>query len=614
MNTVRGFPPCVPVAVLSLLSASGIAGDTNFPQDTGLADVKRLYGAKGDGAADDTAAIQKALDENVGGIVYLPNGTYVISGTLKYPGRQSNSTIWGQSTDGAVLKLKDSCPGFTDPARPKAMIWTGVKPAQRFKNYVRNLTFDTGKGNAGAIGAQFIANNTGAFREVTIHCGEKGPIGLDLGYTDEQGPCLIKNVKVVGFDVGISCRHVVDSITFENITLEGQRLAGLENDGQCVSIRGVVSNSSAPGLVNAGLMALLDSKLTGKGDAAIVNRKGGFLFARGVQTSGYANAIQDDAGTGKVVPGGKVEEFVSHPILSVFASPQRSLNLEIKETPEVEWGDPATWISVTKFGARPGGGVVGRPGGDDATDAVQKAIDSGATTVYFPKGQYLVDGTVHIRGKAERIIGLGQEATIRGAGHFQLEDGEPNVVVIENIQGLAKGFIQSSKRTVVLRDMAVQALGGLNTTDGFVSQSSGEVFLEDVVSSVLRFSGGGRIWARQLNTERQGTHILNDGRTLWILGLKTERGGALVHTRGGRTELCGGFSYTTTDPEGAPMFLVENGSMSATMGEACFRRPPTPFDPLVREIRGGQTRELRKDQAPRRTGGGAISLFVGYAK
>jgi len=396
MNTVRGFPPCVPVAVLSLLSASGIAGDTNFPQDTGLADVKRLYGAKG--------------------------------------------------------------------------------------------------------------------------------------------------------------------------------------------------------------------------DAAIVNRKGGFLFARGVQTSGYANAIQDDAGTGKVVPGGKVEEFVSHPILSVFASPQRSLNLEIKETPEVEWGDPATWISVTKFGARPGGGVVGRPGGDDATDAVQKAIDSGATTVYFPKGQYLVDGTVHIRGKAERIIGLGQEATIRGAGHFQLEDGEPNVVVIENIQGLAKGFIQSSKRTVVLRDMAVQALGGLNTTDGFVSQSSGEVFLEDVVSSVLRFSGGGRIWARQLNTERQGTHILNDGCTLWILGLKTERGGTLVHTRGGRTELCGGFSYTTTDPEGAPMFLVENGSMSATMSEACFRRPPTPFDPLVREIRGGQTRELRKDQAPRRTGGGAISLFVGCAK
>jgi hypothetical protein len=650
------------------------AGETVFPDDVGLADVKAKYGAKGDGATDDTAAIQKALDENIGGIAFLPNGTYLISDTLKYPGRQSNSTIWGQSTDGAVLKLKDNCPGFTDPRRPKAMIWTGTKPAQRFKNYVRNLTFDTGRGNPGAIGAQFIANNTGAFREVTLRCGDaRGPIGLDLGYTDEQGPCLIKNVKVIGFDVGISCRHAVDSITFENITMEGQRVAGLQNDGQCVSIRGVVSSNSVPAIVNNGVMALLDSKLTGKGEAAIVNSKGGHLFARNIQTAGYAGAIANQAGTGKGAGAGKVEESVSHPILSVFPSPQHSLNLEIKETPDVEWGDPAAWVSVAKFGAvpsagRPGGGGGPAPGGarpagtrpgggsgnkgagrggptpaptvlkaprpdaggdtgqppaqpdasraspGDATEAVQQAIDSGARTLYFPKGQYTIDGTVHIRGKVQRIIGLGQEATLRGSGHFQLDDDAagPPVVVIENLQGLAKGFLQNSKRTIVLRNMAVQALGGLNTTDGFVSQSSGDVFLEDVVSSILRFSGGGRIWARQLNTERQGTHILNDGCTLWILGLKTERGGTLVHTRSGQTEICGGFGYTTTLEEGAPEFIVENASVSITFGETNFSPNHGSFDPVVREIRGGQTRDLRPADCPKRTGGSVLTLFVGY--
>ncbi len=45
------------------------------------------FGAKGDGKADDTAAIQKALDAAArkGGVVNLPAGNYLVSGSLKIP-------------------------------------------------------------------------------------------------------------------------------------------------------------------------------------------------------------------------------------------------------------------------------------------------------------------------------------------------------------------------------------------------------------------------------------------------------------------------------------------------------------------------------------------------
>jgi hypothetical protein len=55
-----------------------------FPADAGVVDVTRApYRAKGDGHTDDTRAIQQALDDHPSSdkIIYLPNGTYVISDT-----------------------------------------------------------------------------------------------------------------------------------------------------------------------------------------------------------------------------------------------------------------------------------------------------------------------------------------------------------------------------------------------------------------------------------------------------------------------------------------------------------------------------------------------------
>ena len=50
-------------------------------ESSGVTDVK-AFGAKGDGKADDTAAIQAAIDglPEAGGTVSLPPGTYMVKG------------------------------------------------------------------------------------------------------------------------------------------------------------------------------------------------------------------------------------------------------------------------------------------------------------------------------------------------------------------------------------------------------------------------------------------------------------------------------------------------------------------------------------------------------
>lgn len=141
----------------------------------------------------------------------------------------------------------------------------------------------------------------------------------------------------------------------------------------------------------------------------------------------------------------------------------------------------------------------------------------------------------------------------------------------------------------------------------------GDVFLENVVAE-WEF-GPGRAWCRQFNTEREGTHCVNGGGDLWVLGLKTERGGTLVETRaGGRTEILGGLSYTTTQGGLAPMFTATEASLSVTLGEVCYSGDP--FRTLVEHTAGGKTRVLKRGEAPLRAAflqGSRLPLYVGRA-
>lgn len=70
------------------------------PWPVGMVNVKD-YGAKGDGITDDTSALRDALTAGAGKTVYIPEGTYLFSGTLHV---KSGTTVRGCGTD-SVLQV-----------------------------------------------------------------------------------------------------------------------------------------------------------------------------------------------------------------------------------------------------------------------------------------------------------------------------------------------------------------------------------------------------------------------------------------------------------------------------------------------------------------------------
>lgn len=576
-----------------------------FPPCEAVVNVRHPpYNARGDGKTDDTEALQKALHDVMGQgkILYLPNGTYLVSDRLRYSKQNSRGEeawgynyIQGQSSKGTVVRLKDGT--FTDPEDPNPILWGGgFGSADWFHNYIQDVTFDVGNDNAGAIGLQFYSNNSGALRRVRIVSEDgQGAVGLDLA-SDMNGPLLVRNLEVTGFDVGIQCGHSVNSQTFEHIRLIGQRTCALRNEGQSISVRGLYTNGAAPAVqTSGGLMALLEATLIGQGEAenlAAISAEGPF-YARDLQVRNYREAIicqGDHAGAA----GPKVDEFMSHRPTSPFPSPAASLRLPIKETPDVSWDDPKDWAIVDDFGADPNGK-------GDSSAAIQKAIDSGATTVFFP-GKYGCQNPVKIRGNVRRVIGSGNylEYERETPPTLIIEDGESPIVVIEHFSRIGSGIEIATERTVVCRSIEV---GGA----GIIRKGRGDLFLEDVCSdpwSNITLTQG-NVWARQLNVENEGTHVTNDGGSLWILGFKTERGGTLIDTRGGgRTELFGNFSYTTTAGGLAPMFTNTDSAVFAFFNEISYSG--NPFEILLRETRGGITKEVKR-------GDGGVSPYIGYS-
>ena len=80
-----------------------------------------------------------------------------------------------------------------------------------------------------------------------------------------------------------------------------------------------------------------------------------------------------------------------------------------------------------------------------------------------------------------------------------------------------------------------------------------------------------------------------------MLGYKTERGGTVLHTLGGgRSEVLGGFSYTTTAGKLAPMFVNEDSRVFAFFAEVCYS--DDPFEIVVRETRGKWNKILGRSQ------------------
>lgn len=595
--------------LLALVIFSVAADEQRYPNADQVIDVSRPpYSARGDGVTDVTDALQQAFNDHVGRhhVLFFPRGTYLVSRTLTWPKRWNDRENWGmtmvrgENRDTTVIRLKDAT--FTDPSKPGAILFCGgFGSADWFHNYVENLTFDVGRGNPGAIALQFYSNNSGAVRDCRfIACDGSGLVGLDLAHRDMNGPLLVRHCEVTGFQRGIATSHAVNSQTFEDIVLRGQKQLGFDNEGQTVSIHGLVSENDVPALRSYGTLCLIEARITGSGSAsnqpAVINYNGGRLLLRDVATHGYARALADvrtpdwlaalrvqgEDRAGSLGP--RIPEYCSEKSTSPFPSSETSLRLAIKATPSVAWDDLKNWANVDAFGADPGSK-------SDSTAAFQQAIDSGASTLFIP-GSYKLSSTVVVRGRVRRLVGLGGQINYGINQHisFRIADGLSSEVTLEHLAHVGGGMEVDTRRTVILRSISDSHIR-------FTERATGaEIFLEDVVTDALQLHGQ-KVWARQLNIENEGLHLENQGGSLWILGYKTERGGTLLSTRdGGRSEVLGGFSYTTTAGGLAPMFVNRDSSVYAWFAEVCFNGDP--FKILIQEVRAGESRSV-----PRGKGG-----------
>ena len=179
-------------AVLAAIGAAPAAAQMQpgtSAYTTRLDDPRAIYltDAKGDGVADDTAAIQAAIDkasqDRGEGIVFIPEGRYRITHTI-YVWPAVRVIGWGQKRP--VFVLGDNTPGFQKgigamvifagfrpgafPARPGRPAFKvpfpppdSVPPNDKigdanpgtFYSALSNIDFEIGKGNEAAVGIRF---------------------------------------------------------------------------------------------------------------------------------------------------------------------------------------------------------------------------------------------------------------------------------------------------------------------------------------------------------------------------------------------------------------------------------------------------------------------------
>lgn len=593
--------------------SSSVIAAVVYPQDAHMVNIKQ-YGVKGDGITDDTAAIRRAVKDNLNRhqTLFFPEGTYVVSDIIEW--KRDNGVFYafltwqGEGEGKTIIKLKDNAPGFQNPQNPKPITRPGSIDFRgkgggnkAHNNYIFDMTFDVGKGNPGAIGVDFIASNTGAMENVEIISEDgQGFAGLEL--TREVGPCLIKNVTVKGFDVGILGGSMLIHVTLEDIHLSQQNVAGIKNTDLVMAIRHLTSNNSVPAVINNrgrnGPVVLIDSELRGGSSQVAAIESQSNIVVRNVKTEGYKTAIKYND---QFIPGSEVEEFVSEQPRSLFESPPKTLNLPIEETPVFVDNDLHNWVSVEKYGAIADDDL-------DDSEGIQKAIDSGKTTVYFPQGKYKINQPIIVRNHVRHLVGFYSilESEANSTPPMFRFENQQYPVIFEKFNLFTEGILENAtSQPVVIR----HTIG-----PQFLSISDNATwFVEDVVTNNVRLKGNQRMYARQLNCEspKPEPFLNNDGGLIWILGYKTEFGKTVSTTlNGGTTEILGGLFYPAqgvNNPD-TPLIVNQNASVAAIYREVAFG---STYKIHIQETRDLQTKTLNRDAL----GKGdmvAVPLYVGY--
>ncbi|KAK6502302.1 hypothetical protein TWF506_002885 [Arthrobotrys conoides] len=179
-TTFTGVPKYVPSKPAGLLDSSGKFFIRSKPQYETLSSSSFLNvkssGAQGNGQADDTAAINTALQS--GKIVFFPAGVYKVTGTINVPvGARIVGESWSQ--------IMGTGSYFADADNPKVMIKVG-NPGDSGVIEIQDMIFTTSGPTAGAIIIQWNVKQSsqGSAAMWDSHIRIGGAAGTNLRATD----------------------------------------------------------------------------------------------------------------------------------------------------------------------------------------------------------------------------------------------------------------------------------------------------------------------------------------------------------------------------------------------------------------------------------------------
>lgn len=129
-----------------------------LPAMTEWVNLKTL-GAVGDGVADDSKAIQKAIDEH--GVIYVPQGSYRISQTLQL---KPNTVLIGLHPIATNFVLAENAAAFGSFGAPKAMVEAPVGGT----NILTGIGLYTGESNYRAVACKWMAGEKSMVDDVKL--------------------------------------------------------------------------------------------------------------------------------------------------------------------------------------------------------------------------------------------------------------------------------------------------------------------------------------------------------------------------------------------------------------------------------------------------------------
>jgi len=198
------------------------------------------FPVKGDGAGDDTAAVQAAIDkvqETTGeGIVFVPPGRYRLTNTVYVWG---GIRLIGYGAARPVFVLGAHTPGYGDPSQEKYLVFfsgnragagrggrgggtPGDAGAGTFYSAMSNIDVEIGDGNPGAVGVR------GRYAQHSFIAHADFRIGSGLAGVHDTGN-VMEDVQFHGGDYGIWTQRPSPGWQFTavDVTFEGQRVAAI---------------------------------------------------------------------------------------------------------------------------------------------------------------------------------------------------------------------------------------------------------------------------------------------------------------------------------------------------------------------------------------------------